>query len=87
MKVFVVIRDAMGGMQYGGVHRARADIPPGEKTLEVNVIGDQADPRVVYIAETLDRVMDVHRFEGVYGDFETADRAAGEGGVVLNVNI
>ncbi len=55
--------------------------------VEVKVVGAQADPQLVYIAQTYDRTMDVHRFEGVYGDYETADRASGPQGSPLGVKI
>ncbi|WP_155768292.1 hypothetical protein [Burkholderia vietnamiensis] len=87
MKVFVVIDDAMGGDQYAGVHRTRPDARPGARVVEVKVVGAQADPQLVYIAQTYDRTMDVHRFEGVYGDYGTADRASGPQGSPLGVKI
>ena len=81
MKVFVVIDDAMGGDQYAGVHRTQPDARPGAKVIEVKVLGAQTDPQFVYIAQTCDRTMDVHRFEGAYGDYETAKRASGPQGM------
>jgi hypothetical protein len=45
------------------------------------VVGAEADCNFVYIAQTYDRTMDVHRFEGVYGDYEMARRASGPQGV------
>lgn len=87
MNVFVVIDDAMGGDQYAGAYRTRPDARPGTRILEVKVVGAQTDPEVVYIAQTYDRTMDVHRFAGVYGDYESARRASGPSGVALNVQI
>lgn len=87
MKVFVVIDDAMGGDQYAGVHRTRPAARQGVRVLEVKVVGAQTDPEFVYIAQTYDRTMDVHRFEGVYGDYETAHRASGQKGSPLGVKI
>ncbi|MEX3694211.1 hypothetical protein AB3X91_37845 [Paraburkholderia sp. BR14263] len=77
MNVFVAIDDAMGGDQYASVRRTRPDDRPGAKVREVKVVGAQTGPQFVYVAQTYDRTMDVHRFEGVYGDYETADRASG----------
>ncbi|MGS0622400.1 hypothetical protein ACU8YE_05785 [Ralstonia sp. VS2407] len=87
MKVFVVIDSAMGGNVYAGVHRARPDARPGTWVLEVNVVGLQTDPDFVYVAQTLDPVMDVYRYEGVYGDYDRAHRASGQGGSALRIKI
>jgi hypothetical protein len=87
MKVFVVIAHAMGGEQFVSVHRARPDVGQGSRVLEVNIVGTQTDPEVVYIAQTYDRTMDVHNFEGVYGDYDRARQASGPKGSALNVNI
>ena len=87
MKVFVVIDDAMGGDQYAGVHRTQPDARPGAKVIEVKVIGAQTDPQLVYIAQTYERAMDVHRYEGVYGDYQSAHRASGPKGSTLGVKI
>ncbi|MGF6995504.1 hypothetical protein [Paraburkholderia sp. GAS32] len=87
MKVFVVIDDAMGGDQYAGVHRAQPDARPGARVIEVKVVGAQTDPEFVYIAQTYDRTMDVHRFEGVYGDYQSAHRASGPKGSPLSIKI
>jgi hypothetical protein len=87
MHVFVVIDDAMGGDQYAGVHRTRPDDRPGTKVREVKVVGVQPDPEFVYVAQTYDRTWDVHRFEGVYGDYETAKRASGPKGSPLSIKI
>ncbi|HDR9758753.1 hypothetical protein KDX16_32195 [Burkholderia vietnamiensis] len=87
MNVFVIIGDAMGGEQYAGVHLTRPDDRPGSQVREVKVVGPQSDPQFVYVAQTYDRTMDVHRFEGVYGDYQTADRASGPKGVTFEVKI
>ncbi|MGA4114165.1 hypothetical protein ACI2TD_18070 [Ralstonia nicotianae] len=87
MKVFVVIDDAMGGNQYAGVHRDRPDARPGTWVLEVNVVGVQTDPQFVYIAQTYDPTMDVHRYEGVYGDYDSARCASGQRGSTLSIKI
>ncbi|CAE6816805.1 hypothetical protein R75461_05910 [Paraburkholderia nemoris] len=34
-----------------------------------------------------DRTMDVHRFEGVYGDYQSAHRASGPKGSPLSIKI
>jgi hypothetical protein len=81
MKVFVVIEDAMGGNVFTSVHRTRPDDRPRAHVFEVPVVGAEADCNFVYIAQTYDRTMDVHRFEGVYGDYEMARRASGPQGV------
>lgn len=87
MNVFVVLDNAMGGDQYAGVHRVRPEDRLGSRIIEVEVIGAQTDPQVVFIAQTLDPTMDVHRFKGVYGDFETAHRASGQRGSTLTIEI
>ncbi|MGF6604952.1 hypothetical protein P3T23_009708 [Paraburkholderia sp. GAS448] len=87
MNVFVVIEDAMGGDQYAGVHRVRPGVGSGARVLDVKVVGPQADQQMVYIAQTYDRTMDVHRFEGVYGDYDSARRASGPKGMPLSVPI
>lgn len=81
MKVFVVIDDAMGGDVFSSVHRTRPEDRPGATVREVTVIGTQADSEFVYIAQTYDRTMDVHRFKGAYGDYEAANLASGPKGV------
>ncbi|EPX96160.1 MULTISPECIES: hypothetical protein [Ralstonia] len=87
MKVFVVIDDAMGGNQYAGVHRARPDVRQGNWVTEVNVVGVQTDPEFVYVAQTYDPGMDVHRFEGVYGNYDSAHHASGQRGLALRIKI
>ncbi|WP_241294351.1 hypothetical protein [Burkholderia stabilis] len=87
MNVFVVLDNAMGGDQYAGVHRVRPMDRLGSRVIEVEVIGAQTDPEFVFIAQTLDPTMDVHRFKGVYGDFETAHRASGQRGSTLTIEI
>lgn len=87
MNVFVVIDDAMGGDQYAGVHRTQPDPRPGARVVEIEVAGTQPDPHLVYVAQIYDRTMDVHRFAGVYGDYEAAHRASGPKGVTLTVRI
>jgi len=81
MKVFVVIEDAMGGNVFASVHRTLPADRPRAHVLEVPVVGAQADCKFVYVAQTYDRTMDVHRFEGVYCDDEMARRAAGPQGM------
>lgn len=81
MKVFVVIDDAMGGDVFSSVHRTRPQDRPGAKVREVAVVGAQADSEFVYIAQTYDRTMDVHRFKGAYGDYDAAKLASGPEGV------
>ncbi|WP_157643744.1 hypothetical protein [Burkholderia ubonensis] len=87
MKVFVVLANSMGGVQFVRVHRVPPDVGTGASVLEVNVVGVQPDPTVVYIAQTYDRAMDVHNFEGVYGDYDSARIASGPRGQALTVKI
>ncbi|TES60687.1 hypothetical protein E2P84_44110 [Burkholderia cepacia] len=87
MKVFVTLANAMGGLDFRGAHRTAPEPKAGERVLEVAVIGNQPDPQVVYIAQTYDRSMDVHNFEGVYGDYEPARAASGPRGVALKIEI
>ena len=87
MNVFVVLDNAMGGDQYAGVHRVRPEDRMGSMVIEVEVRGAQTDPQFVFIAQTLDPTMDVHRFKGVYGDFETAHRASGHRGATLRIEL
>ena len=87
MKVFVVIDDAMGGNVYAGLQEFRPDAGAGKKVIEVNVVGAQSDPGYVYVAQTYDRAMDVHRFEGVYGSYESARHASGQNGSTLSVKL
>ncbi|MGF6970721.1 hypothetical protein OKW43_007816 [Paraburkholderia sp. WC7.3g] len=81
MKVFVVIDDVMGGDVFSSVHRTRPEDRQGAKVREVTVVGAQTDSEFVYIAQTYDGTMDVHRFKGAYGDYETAKLASGPQGV------
>jgi hypothetical protein len=87
MKVFVVIDDAMGGNVFNSVHRTRPDDRLGAKVREVTAVGAKTDSKFVYIAQTCDRTMDVHRFEGAYGDYETAKRASGPQGMQTRFEI
>lgn len=96
MKVFVVLSNAMGGVRSSGVYRTRdaADLRASEnifgtdvRTIDFEVIGIQSDPNVVYIAQTYDRIMDIHNFEGVYGNYDDASRASGSKGQPLSCSL
>lgn len=87
LSVFVVLEDAMGGDVYSGTHRTRPEGQTGKRVLNSTAVGEQSDPHVVYIAQIYDRTMDVHRFAGVYGNYEAARSASGPKGSTLTVNI
>ncbi|MBB1636089.1 hypothetical protein [Cupriavidus sp. UME77] len=87
MKTFVVIDDAMRGVQFVSVHRERPNVGSGNSVLEVGVVGRQTDPEIVYIAQTYDRSMDAHNFAGVYGNYDDARSASGQKGSPLQKKI
>ncbi|WP_429484681.1 hypothetical protein [Paraburkholderia youngii] len=87
MSVFVVIAEAMCGVQFVSVHRVRPDVSGGDTVSEVSVVGQQIDPEVVYIAQTYDRSMDIHNFAGVYGNYDDARSASGQKGSTLQMKI
>lgn len=87
MKVFVVVAEAMRGLRFVSVHRTRPDVCDGNTAHQATVVGHQSDPEVVYIAQTYDRSMDVHNFEGVYGNYDEARSASGYKGSTLQTKI
>ena len=87
MKIFVVLTDMMGGPHFVGADRSMAAALEREascnqgankRVIEIDVIGELSDPNVVYIAERLERSLDVFHFDGVYGNYEAAARSAGD---------
>lgn len=96
MKVHVVLADAMGGVQYNRVfaskaeadqHLAKGVFGKFPRVVEFDVKGAHPDPKVVYVAQTYNRTMDTHEFEGVYGTFENAQIASGPKGQSLNITL
>lgn len=87
LKVFVVIAEAMRGLHFVSVHRARPIVSDSNAAHQVTVVGQQVDPDVVYIAQTYDRSMDIHNFAGVYGNYDDARSASGQKGSTLQVKI
>lgn len=92
MNVFVVLVDAMGGVQLVGVfakqdqaqERLNAITFGGNPRVhETPVLGAQPDPGIVYSAEYYERGFDVHFFEAVYGSREAARSAVGDVGLVI----
>jgi hypothetical protein len=96
MKVYVVLTNAMGGVQYGGAfassleahqHLTQGVFGSNPRVIEFDVGGVQAEQNVVYVAQTYNPTMDVHDFEGVYGSFESAKCAGGLKGLPLKVTL
>jgi hypothetical protein len=91
--VFVILTHYMGGVQhYGGVfasmsaaqdHLVKNEIGGNPQIVKTSVIGPVDERGNVYIASTYDPSLDIHNFLGVYGSFEDADSAAGDGGLAL----
>lgn len=96
MKVHVVLANAMGGVQYCGAfasspdasqHLAKGVFGNNPRIVEFDVEGPQPDAKVVFVAQTYNATMDVHDFEGVYGNFESAQRASGAKGQSLRITL
>jgi len=93
MNVFVVLTHAMGGWQLAGVHRTEDEANERLATLafglkpyveQVVVVGEQPDLNGVYSAEYYDADGDVHHYQGIFGSFEAAKKAAGPRGQALS---
>jgi len=96
MNVFVVLADAMRVVQYCGVfaskdqaeaHLEKGVLGSNPRVIGFQVIGSQPDPKIVYVAQVLNKAEDAHDFEGVYGNFESAKQASGPQGTTLTVSI
>jgi len=96
MKVHVVLADAMGGVQYCGAFttstQANQRLIEGvfgksPRDVECSVTGVHPDPNVVFFAQTYNRTMDIHDFEGVYGNHDSALLASGLKGQPLRVTL
>lgn len=96
MKVFVVLINAMGGVQHAGVHTTHAEadkraaeivVGSNPRVVEFVVRGDQDEVNVIFITQTYDRTMDIHNFEGVYGNHESAMHASGPQGQPLRYTL
>jgi len=57
------------------------------KVVEAQVRGELEEPNKVFTASWYDRPLDIHNFQGIYGSYEEAKKAAGERGLVLNRGI
>ena len=96
MKIHIVLANAMGGVQYYGAyassseannHLAQGVFGQSPRVVDFEVEGPQPEPNVVYVAQTYNPTMDVHDFEGVYGNYESAQRASGPKGQPLKVTL
>jgi hypothetical protein len=92
MTVFVVLVDAMGGEQLIGTSPTHGEalerlrevtFGANSRVREVPVLSAQPEPKMVYTAEYYERGLDVHYFEGVYGNKEAARRSVGKDGLVI----
>ncbi len=92
MRMHVVLAHAMGGIQYSGVFEFSSDAKQqsaqgvfGNSLLvvEFDVDGPQSETNVVFVGQTYNATMDVHDFEVVYGNFDSAQRASGPQGQSL----
>lgn len=92
MNVFVVLVDAMGGVQFVGVSATetgandrlcQVTFGGNPRVVEVAVLGEQPDPKVVYTAEYYEPSYDMHFFEAIYGNSDAARRAAGKHGFAI----
>jgi hypothetical protein len=92
MKVYVVITKYMGGLQDEAVfssmqlakeYLSQRDSQGAPDVWETEVRGDIEEPSKVFTASWYERSSDIHNFDGVYGSYEQAKKAAGEQGMVL----
>lgn len=92
MNVFVVLVDAMGGTQFVGVSATRTGATElldkvtfgtNRRVVEVAVLDEQPDPRIVYTAEHYEPSFDMHFFEAVYGNSDAARRSTGKHDLVI----
>lgn len=77
----------MGGVQFVSVHRSQPSVGGARLVQEMTVVGQQSDPDVVYVAQTYDRSLDIHNFEGLYGNYADAHSASGPKGRPLQIAI
>lgn len=87
MSVFVVLDEAMRGLNCVSVHRTQPDVTGSHAVRQVSVVGSQTDPKVVYLARTYDRSNDIYNFAGVYGNYDDARSASGQKGSPLPTSI
>jgi hypothetical protein len=92
MKVYVVITRYMFGVQdeavFSSVDNAQQYLASRNRkgspeVVEEHIRGDMESPNTVYSASWYDKSSDIHHYEGVYGTFKDAKKAAGQQGLVL----
>lgn len=92
MTVYVVITRHMGHDMDEAVFSSRdkaqlylnnRNSEGAPKINEIEVRGEMESPNKVFTASWYDESSDLHQFEGIYGTFDDAKKAAGEKGMVL----
>lgn len=68
-------------------HLAKGVFGATPRVVELDVNCTQLDPNVVYVAQTYNRAMDIHDFEGVYGNYDSALHASGPKGQPLMIKL
>ncbi|MDA3926398.1 MAG: hypothetical protein PF904_17045 [Kiritimatiellae bacterium] len=96
MKVYAIVVHYMNGsdavavfstLETANKYLERHDDGGSPEIVEKQVQGELEEENKVFIAHSYDKVFDIHNFVGVYFNFEEANKAAGEKGLVLNMII
>ncbi|MEX0739032.1 MAG: hypothetical protein WD071_06805 [Pseudohongiella sp.] len=92
MNIYVIVTRGMGGSHDEAVFSSRSlaqqylsqrDSQGDPNIVDIEVRGNIEEPNKVFTASWYERASDIHHFDGVYGSFEGAKKAAGEKGLVL----